>query len=283
MSAVFPYSREERECCLDPLTEAIRARRRAGATAIVGIQGGQGTGKSTIAAYVVDRLSREGFGIVCFSIDDFYAPCADRERLASQHPGNPFYRLPRGMPGTHGVEELLEALSRLRAGEDVDLPVFDKAALGGRGERSDRVVPVRGRQDFAVFEGWCVGMPECSAAELIEICRRQEPETMSSMLNPEHVGAVLANARPYQRLWRLMDLFVMLCPDSLLLHERWRLQQERELIARRGAGMSEEQVRSLVRHFLPFTCLCYARAKPDLRVRIDSDHRLYACEKVSAL
>lgn len=278
MDTLFPYSHEDTTRCLDPLTEAIRTRQRRGGTTIVGIQGGQGTGKSTVAAYLVERLTCEGFRIVAFSIDDFYTSSADRARLAAQRPQNPFYQLPRGMPGTHHVAELDAALSRLKDGVDLDLPLFDKAAHGGRGDRADRVAPVRGRQDFAIFEGWCVGMPPCSVEELIGICRRQRLPAVDSLLDPIHLAEVLADARPYQRLWRWIDFSVMLCPDSLSLHERWRQEQERELIARKGVGMSEEQVRALVHHFLPLTCLCHVKAEPDLRVRIDGEHRLYAYE-----
>ncbi len=67
----FNYSKEERDGCLDPLTNAIRAQHRSGETTVVGIQGGQGTGKTTLAAYLVNRLAREGFRTVSFSIDLF--------------------------------------------------------------------------------------------------------------------------------------------------------------------------------------------------------------------
>ncbi len=282
MNTVFQYSAEECTRCLDPLAEAIRTRHQTGETRIVGIQGGQGTGKSTLAAYLADRLRREGFAVVSFSIDDFYTSSTERQRLAAQRPDNPFYQLPRGMPGTHRVDALHTTLARLKHGEDLDLPLFDKATNKGRGDTSEQVVPVRGRQDFALFEGWCVGMPTCGADELIDICHREGLTDDTALLDPTHLAAVIADLRPYERLWRLIDLSVMLRPDRLSLHEQWRQKQERELIARRGTGMTREQVRTFVSHFLPFTCLCYAGMKPDLRIRIDDKHRLYACEHRSA-
>jgi D-glycerate 3-kinase len=278
----FPYSRAERTRCLAPLATAIRSRRQAGETVLVGLQGGQGTGKTTLAAYLAHRLTADGFRVVSFSLDDFYTPLIERERLASRYPRNPFYRLPRGMPGTHDAERLRSALRRLRAGEDVDLPVFDKSAHGGRGDRSAETVPVRSRQDFAIFEGWCLGLPACGATELIGICRTEGMGDLCSGFASRDLATVLTRARPYQRLWRMLDFLIMLRPDAPSLHERWRLQQEHELIARKGCGMTDEQLRQLVRHFLPFTLLCYARANPDVLVRIGADHHLYALESRAA-
>lgn len=264
------YSARERKCCLDPLVRLLLGRRRRGKTVIVGIQGGQGTGKTTLAGYLAGRLSEEGCVGVAFSIDDFYTGFAERRRLAALNPGNPFYRIPRGMPGTHRTEELYTALARLKSGRDVDLPVFDKSARGGEGEIAARPADVRGRKDFVLFEGWCVGMPKAGVEELSAILRRHR-------LPPAAGGfeTVLAGLGPYQRIWGMLDLVMTLQPDSPELHERWRLQQERELAARTGSALAEERVREMVRLFLPFTYLCYNKLAPDIRLHIDREHRCY--------
>ncbi len=264
------YSARERESCLEPLVRRLLGRRRPGETLIVGIQGGQGTGKTTLAGYLAGRLEEEGRSVVSFSIDDFYAGWDERHRLAAAHPGNPFYRLPRGMPGTHRTGELLAALRCLKAGRDVDLPVFDKAARGGEGDLAGETVSVRGRRDFVLFEGWCVGIREASTEELAAAVRRHRLPPL-----PEGFEAVLARIGPYRAAWGKLDLLVMLRPDSPGLHEAWRLQQERELFSARGSGLSDEKVREMVRLFLPFTCLCYDMLKPDFLIRIDRVHRCY--------
>ena len=271
----FPYSSVQRACCLDPFADAIYGLRRPGKTVIVGIQGGQGTGKTTLASYLVSRLMHEGYQVVSFSIDDFYTNYEDRRCLAAQHSGNPFYQLPRGMPGTHRTAALLDTLSRLKNGDDVDLPVFDKSAQQGQGDIANRVETVRGRQDFVFFEGWCVGMPVVTSEELLAICHRQQLQDICPLPAAIHLDAVLTHLGAYQRLWELIDFLVMLYPDSLLLHEKWRLEQEKELIARTGTGMPDAQVSDMFRHFLPFTCLCYEKLVPDMRIHINKEHGYY--------
>ncbi len=245
-------------------------RRREGGTVVAGIQGGQGTGKTTLVRYLAERLAEEGCSAVGFSIDDFYSSREERRRLAAAHPGNPYYRLPRGMPGTHRTRELERALRALKAGEDLDLPVFDKSAAGGEGEISERSRPVRGRRDFVLFEGWCLGIPEAAPEELTAAVRKHN-------LPPAPAGfeAVLARCGEYRKVWAMLDLLVMLHPDRPELHEKWRLEQERELIERRGTGLDEGRLREMARLFLPFTYLCYDKLNPDLRLRIDCHHRFY--------
>jgi len=253
----------------------VRGLRRSGKTIIIGLQGGQGTGKTTLATYLAAGLSGQGCRVVSFSIDDFYASYEDRKRLSAQYPGNPFYEIPRGMPGTHRTSELLSALSCLKSGNDVDLPVFDKSMHQGNGDIANRVVSVRGRQDFVLFEGWCIGTPQATSDELIEIMHKNRLSDFGPMPAAEHLEAVLSHLGPYQRLWELIDFLVMLIPDSLDLHERWRLEQEKELIARTGEGMTDLQVSSMVRHFLPLTCLCNAKIVSDVLIRINKEHAFY--------
>jgi D-glycerate 3-kinase len=173
------------------------------------------------------------------------------------------------MPGTHRVPELEAALSSLRCGADVDLAVFDKSAHQGGGDVAGGIVPLRGRQDFVLFEGWCVGMPQARPADVVDICRRQR----LPLPEPEHLAPVLAEVERYQPLWAFIDFFVMLRPDAPESHEHWRMQQEHELKARTGSGLPEEQVRELVRRFMPWTYLCYETILPDVLVRIDREHR----------
>jgi len=272
---ISPYSSAQRELYLDPLANAIYGLRRSGETVIVGIQGGQGTGKTTLASYLVNRLLNEGCHVVSFSIDDFYTTYDDRKCLAAQHSGNPFYQLPRGMPGTHRTSLLHNTLSRLKNRDDVDLPVFDKSAHQGYGDIANCVKTVRGCQDFVLIEGWCIGMPMVTLDELLAICHRQHLQDILTLPAAIHLDVVLTYLEVYQRLWGLIDFLMMLYPDSLLLHERWRLEQEKDLIARTGTGMPDAQVSDMFRHFLPFTCLCYEKLEPDLRIHINKEHNYY--------
>jgi D-glycerate 3-kinase len=274
----WPYAAAELADCLEPLAARIRALSTSGKTFAIAIQGGQGTGKTTLVRWLTNQLATTGRSTVGFSLDDFYRSAAERAELAAAHPGNPYYHLPRGMPGTHRTEALLDALRKLRRGDDVDLPRFDKALHAGRGDIASEVQQVRGRQNLVVLEGWCAGIPPATAAEVTALWHRlaaSDPALPAPPLTPEHLAAVLAHVAAYQPVWALIDCWIVLRPDSPALHLVWREQQEAELRARTGEGLSPAEVQDLVRHFLPFTYLCYERIRADLCIGIDDRHRYY--------
>lgn len=140
----------------------IRAMRDEGSKhtpLVVGLQGVQGAGKSTLADALVRHLEAEGVGACRLSLDDFYLPSAALAALAARHPADA--RLHgRGCPGTHDLEALLAAVRRLKAGaEVVAVPVFDKGLRGGEGDRApcQRVLAAPGGFDVVLVEGWCLG------------------------------------------------------------------------------------------------------------------------------
>lgn len=96
----------------------------------------QGCGKTTLCASLEALFGVCGERSVVFSIDDFYLPAADQRSLALSNPGNELLRY-RGNAGTHDLPLLRECLAALKSGEPVLLPVYDKALLGGRGDRAD--------------------------------------------------------------------------------------------------------------------------------------------------
>ena len=73
-------------------------------TKIIGLTGGQGSGKSTISN-ILKIILKEGFNLetVIFSIDDFYKTFSERKILSKKI--NTLF-LTRGVPGTHDTEML---------------------------------------------------------------------------------------------------------------------------------------------------------------------------------
>ncbi|CAO1638010.1 unnamed protein product [Parajaminaea phylloscopi] len=161
---------------------------------VVGVQGPQGSGKTTLTRQVVDALSA-GNGssssdakadsasqdamtasasqtlrplrVAVFSVDDLYLPFEGLQRVARENPGNALLS-GRGQPGTHDValgSQILSQLAHINEGrpgggdesDSVHLPIFDKSLHGGKGDRSQSTVPVSSPLDVVLFEGWCLG------------------------------------------------------------------------------------------------------------------------------
>ena len=96
------------------------------------------------------------------SIDDLYLPYLNQKELAANHPTNPLVQN-RGQPSTHDLPLALTLFDSLRNKRETRIPVYDKSAFDGQGDRVDvrnwPVVNEKGRKkiEVVIFEGWCVG------------------------------------------------------------------------------------------------------------------------------
>src|SRR5579885_29908 len=84
-----------------PVAERIAATRRAlGRPIVAGLCGTQGSGKSTMAAFLKLLIEQHGLTAAVLSIDDLYLTLPERQALAAEV--HPLLRT-RGVPGTHDV------------------------------------------------------------------------------------------------------------------------------------------------------------------------------------
>jgi D-glycerate 3-kinase len=205
---------------------------------ILGLQGPQGCGKSTAAAALVEMARREGWRAVSVSIDDFYLTHSQQRALAEQHSGNP-YLLYRGYPGTHDVAlgaRSIDALVSSGAEADVVVPVYDKSAHAGRGDRApeSRWRRVRGPFDLVIVEGWMLGFTPAEEATLAPAV---------AVPNRYLAGYDEWNTR--------LDACVQLTVKSPATIVEWRVESER---ARRAAGetaLSDQEAADYIQRFLP--------------------------------
>ena len=235
-----------------PLCEQL-LKHQEGATKpfIVGINGSQGSGKSTLTSFVEYYLSSvHGKQVVSLSIDDFYFDQSQRNALAIKvHP----LLATRGVPGTHNIPLALDTLRNLDSGSRTLLPRFDKA--------TDNPFPteqwpvIASSPDFIILEGWCVGATPQSQSELKPpINHLEEVEDplgiWRSFLNTELAG-------DYQTLFAKIDYRIMLKAPSFDCVYQWRLEQEHKLAkkaAKNSTGvMSDEEVANFVQHYQRIT------------------------------
>jgi len=231
-----------------PLASFIAARHaRRGGPLVVGIVGTQGSGKSTTTRWLACLL-RAGFGLhaVPYALDDFYLTAAERAQLArDQHPllGT------RGVPGTHDVAlgmRCLHALRGARAGERVEMPVFQKAF----DDRAHDTQSVVGPVDVVLFEGWCVGATPETDAALQQPVNALERERDADGRLRRFANAQLRGS--YARWFAELDALVMLRAPSFERVQTWRFEQEQKLAAiEPGAPalMTEDQVRDFIAHY----------------------------------
>lgn len=252
-----------------------RTRKAYDRPLVAGLNGAQGSGKSTLSRLLQDILEREfGLRSAGFSLDDLYLTRRERRRLArTVHP----LLETRGVPGTHDVGLGLRTIRALKeAGEEdvVPIPSFDK----GRDDRSPDADWTRWRAvpDLILFEGWCVGAapePESALVEpLNELERREDPDgSWRRWVNRQLAGG-------YAELFAGLDLLIMLQVPAMESVFRWRRQQERQLAEQKGRDLSrvmdDEALRRFIMHYERLTrhMLEEMPARADVVLRLNGEH-----------
>jgi D-glycerate 3-kinase len=231
-----------------PLAAWLNQQRQPGRPLLVGLNGSQGSGKSTLCALIKWLLEAAFDCHACIiSIDDLYLPKAERNRLGETiHP----LLATRGVPGTHDVPlglTLLKQLKSAEPGDEIELPRFSKA-LDDRLPTADWehvTAPV----DLILFEGWCVGArPQTKDALQQPINSLEEKEDAEGAWR-HYVNQQLEG--PYRELFALIDLQIMLhIPDWQLVYH-WRKRQELQLAAKQsGSGvMGEVALQRFIMHY----------------------------------
>ena len=231
----------------------------------IGLSGGQGAGKSTLAALIAQAVALVGRGAAVCSLDDFYLDRRERSKLAREvHP----LLATRGPPGTHDVALALAVLDDVLAGRRTRLPRFDK----GRDEPCPRTQwPVAESVDRLVFEGWCLGVEPQPEAMLRRPVNRLEAEEDRDGRWRAYVNAACAD---YARLWQRVDWWIYIEVPDMAAVRRWRMAQERALAPDRR--MTEAQLDRFIAHYERLTAWQRSSFAPkaDWRLRLGRDHRL---------
>ena len=233
-----------------PLASWVKSQGQPDKPLFVGINGAQGTGKSTLADFV--RLALElgaNWRVAVLSIDDFYLTRSERKKLGEHvHP----LMETRGVPGTHDMQMLatcIEELINLGSENSLALPRFDKS-------RDDRADPdtwplVSGPIDLIILEGWCVGCTPQAEDDLLEPINTLERKEDASGGWRRYVNDQIKGR--YTDLFATLDALIFLQAPGFDAVYRWRLEQEKKLAAvaaGNAAGiMSSKQIARFIQHY----------------------------------
>lgn len=244
---------------------------RVGRTLVVGLSGPQGSGKSTGAEAMRLQLKARGLRCAVLGLDDLYLGKEERLRLAETV--HPLFAT-RGPPATHDVALGLSTLDALSKAGTTPLPRFDKAVDDRRPESEWPLFD--GPADAVIFEGWCVGAkpePEHRLATPVNALEADE--------DPECVWRRYANAAlagPYADLFVRLDRLIQLRAPEFDVVADWRIQQEHDLRARTGGGMSDDEIRRFVRFYERLTRWMDREmpARAQIVVQLDAERRARA-------
>lgn len=267
---------------LMPLADKIAGLRLHNNGAVmVGVQGGQGTGKSTLALFTSLVLqTHHNLRTVCLSLDDFYLTKKEREQLADEvHP----LLKTRGVPGTHDIELACQTIAQLSSMKDDDvvlIPRFDKA-LDDRKPESEWE-RVSEKVDVILFEGWCVSAPPEDDPLQKGPINRLEAEHDEFGIWRSWVNEHLKHE--YKALFDQVDYLVVLQAPSFDVIYEWRLLQEHKLKAsivetqgNYSGVMDDDQIAHFIQHYERITrnCLDSLPRDADCLFKLDNTHAIY--------
>lgn len=194
---------------------------------LVGLQGTQGSGKSTVCLFIKALLEKcFDLNVVVLSLDDFYKTHQERKQLANDvHP----LLATRGVPGTHDLSlanQVIDELSQLKAGELCRVPSFNKA-IDDRKEKH-QWPSVSGPVNVILFEGWCVGVTPQASTSLSKAVNDLERTEDTKGEWRGYVNQQLE--MDYAQFYARIENLIALQAPSFKCVYQWRLLQETKLI-----------------------------------------------------
>ena len=192
---------------------------------IIGLGGGQGSGKTTISS-IISLILKKYFKLKVFkiSVDDFYKTRNERKLLSiNKHP----LLMIRGVPGTHDVDIILNFLKKIKIKKfkGLKLPKFNKA-IDDRYKKKFWY-KIKSRPDVVIIEGWCIGAKPQKNSQLNKPINSLERTRDKNFMWRKYVNHQLKTK--YKKLFKQFDDLVYLKAKNFDLLKKWRVRQEKQL------------------------------------------------------
>ena len=256
------------------------AKKQTDKPIVIGINGAQGSGKSTLSR-ILELILSKAFNktVLHLSIDDLYLSREQREVNASKI--HPLLRV-RGVPGTHDVELGHQILSGVIHSDDqinVQIPKFNKAQDDLFAKEHWKTI--NQSVDIILFEGWCVGATPQHEDELEPAINELEIKEDPYAIWRKYVNQQLSYS--YQSLFNHIDYLIMLkVPDMESVFE-WRNLQEEKLASSSDTNtphphiMSPSEISHFIMHYerLTRSCLSEMPDRADVVLELNKEHKIH--------
>ena len=243
-------------------------------TFIIGLSGGQGSGKSTIAQIIKIILeTKYKLNVLSFSIDDYYKTLEERIKLSNI---SSKLFVTRGVPGTHDTNLLMSHIKKLKKKpfEQFHIPRFDKS-IDDRMKKKNWF-KVKKKPQIVIFEGWCVGARSQSNKSINKPINNLEKYYDVDLTWRKKVNNELK--KKYNNIFKFLNLLVFLKVPNFKSVLKWRILQEKKLkLKSKGKKiMTKFQIKKFIMHYERTTknMIKDLGKNSNIVVRLDSKHRL---------
>ena len=262
---------------LIPISFWIAKKAKKNKPCIVGLSGGQGSGKTTISS-IISIILRKYFKLNVFiiSIDDFYKTRKERFLLSKRiHPA----LMTRGVPGTHDINMMLDFFKRVKGKKFrlLKLPKFNKAI----DERYNKKLwhTLKKRPDVIIFEGWCVGAKPEKNSTLKKSVNSLEKFKDKKLTWRRYVNKQLKSK--YKQLYDQLNCLLYIKSNNFSLLRKWRIKQEKKLMLKKKRSnkfkiMSDKEVINFMRTYQRVTqnMFKYVPKYASIILNLNSNHQI---------
>ena len=262
---------------LIPISFWIAKKAKKNKPCIVGLSGGQGSGKTTISS-IISIILRKYFKLNVFiiSIDDFYKTRKERFLLSKRiHP----FLMTRGVPGTHDINMMLDFFKRVKGKKfrSLKLPKFNKAI----DERYNKKLwySLKKRPDVIIFEGWCVGAKPEKNNTLKKSVNSMEKLKDTKLTWRRYVNEQLKTK--YKQLYDQLNCLLYIKSSNFTLLKKWRIKQEKKLRLKNKRSnkfkiMSDEEVINFMQTYQRVTqnMFKYVPKYASIILNLNSNHQI---------
>jgi len=199
--------------------------KKKGKTLFLGLSGGQGSGKTTVAT-ILKIILKKFFKRETYvsSIDDFYKTQKNRDKMSKKI--HSLFKT-RGVPGTHDINLISKFFKFIKKEKfkKIKLPKFEKA-------RDDRVKKkywhnVKKKPEIVILEGWCVGAKAQSNSLIRKPINLLEKNEDKNLIWRQYVNEKLK--KEYKKIFAIIDHFIFIKIPNFKMVFKWRLLQENKL------------------------------------------------------
>ena len=219
--------------------------RKKGKTLFLGVSGGQGAGKTTVAG-ILKIILKKYFKreIQTISIDDFYKTLKERKQMSNKI--HPLFET-RGVPGTHDiglVKNFFDFLNKKKF-KQIKIPNFDKS-IDDRSKKRNWI-HIEKKPEILILEGWCVGAKPQSNGLIRKPINILEKYEDQDLIWRKYANKKLK--KEYKKLFSKIDNFIFMKVPSYGMVFKWRLLQENKLRKKSHLNkkiMSDSEIRRFV-------------------------------------
>lgn len=133
----------------------------------------------------------------------------------------------------------------MNAEAPIQVPRFDKSCHKGEGDRVETIT-FENIPDIFILDGWFVGLRSYNNEEELRAKFMPPIETEEDM---QYAFDNNKKLKEFEPVFDKFDKFLLLSPEKYEFSKMWRLEAEHKMKAKKGHGMSDQQIEEFVNYF----------------------------------